>query len=77
MYAPGILPYYQRTWEMLFLREIISHTSFMVEWSYKGAIICIKWSWRGPRRHDGLVQGISLMSQGPEKGLSPNDLVMT
>ena len=30
----------------------MSDTSCMVEWSCEGAIICVEWSWKGPRGAD-------------------------
>ena len=49
MYSPGILPVVSNEFGKAILSEILSCTSSMVEWSWKGEIPGALWSGKGPR----------------------------
>ena len=57
VYTLGMLPVVSNDFGGAFLRETMSGTSFIVEWSLNWAIFGVKWSWKGPRGGYGSEKG--------------------
>ena len=68
VYATDILFVVSNDFGKAFMREIMSHRSWSVKWSWKGEISGIEQSWKGPRGQLWSWEGVTFCTSWPWKG---------